>query len=245
MSHYAGKRIAITGAAGGIGQATIKTLAAQGAKLLLIDVDEARLKPLAAACPKSADVKIHASRLDTPAACAAALAAVDGPIHALVHLAGIYVADSFKPEDRAAVYDPVIAANLTSAYDMATAALARFDKTAVSRMVFISSLAYRRGSYGHTAYAAAKGGLAGMIHSLARRLSPGVLVNGIAPGIIDTPMAQPGIQQHGIEALIAEVPLKRVGKPEEIAGVIDFLIGPASTYITGQIINVDGGVVMS
>ena len=245
MSHYTGKRIVITGAAGGIGRATVSAMAAQGAKLLLIDIDEARLQDVASVCPKSSDVKIHASRIATPAACAAALDIAIEPLYALVHLAGIYVPDSFKPEDRTEVYDPVIAANLTSAYDMATAALARFDKAAACRMVFISSLAYRRGSYGHTAYAAAKGGLAGMIHSLARRLSPGVLVNGIAPGIIDTPMAAPGIQQLGLDKLLAEVPLQRIGRPKEIASVIDFLCGPASTYITGQIIKVDGGVVMS
>lgn len=243
MGHYDGKLVIITGAAGGIGRECIPIYAAQGARLHLIDVTESGLAD-AAKLAGTAPVTTRVSRLSSPEECAAAIAGADGPIHALVHLAGIFRPDTMVADDRRQVFDPVIAANLTNAYDMAIACLPRFASDLTPRAVFISSLAFRRGAPMHTAYAAAKGGLAGLTRSLARRLAPNVLVNALAPGLIDTPMPAELIAEKG-PALLRDIPLKRFGHPREVASVIEFLTGPGSSYITGQIINVDGGIVPS
>jgi NAD(P)-dependent dehydrogenase (short-subunit alcohol dehydrogenase family) len=129
---------------------------------------------------------------------------------------------------------------------MAAAAAPRMDPDEVGRMVFASSLAFRRGSFDHVAYSAAKGGIVGLVRALSRGLAPAVLVNGLAPGIILT-----GMPDHILavperrERLLAETALKRFGQPREVATVIHFLLGAGSSYITGQVINVDGGVINS
>ncbi len=240
-SHLNGKLLAITGAAGGIGRECAASLRAVGAELLLIDRDAEALAALERELGAGPRITCHASSIADPAACAAALAARPGPLYGLVHLAGIFVPDALQPEDRAAVYDPVIAANLTNAYDMCIACLPRFDPAETCRIVLASSLAYRRGSIEYSAYSAAKGGIAGLTRSLARRLAPGVLVNALAPGLIDTPMPADFIARQR-QPLLDVIPLKRFGHPREIASVIQFLCDAGSSYITGQVINVDGGV---
>ena len=97
------------------------------------------------------------------------------------------------------------------------------------------------GSPDRAAYAAAKGGLVGLTRSLARKLAPDVLVNAVAPGIIDTAMAAPLIAGRDARSP-ADVPLRRWGRPEEVAGVIRFLCSEDSSYVTGQTITVDGGI---
>jgi len=104
-----------------------------------------------------------------------------------------------------------------------------------------SSVAYRRGSADRVPYSAAKGGIVGLTRALSRKLAPDVLVNAIAPGVIETSMADPVIAERG-EAYRREIPLQRFGKPAEIASVIRFLCSPDSSYITGQTITIDGGI---
>ena len=129
---------------------------------------------------------------------------------------------------------------------MAAAIRPKLDPETTCRMVFVSSLALRRGSFDHIAYSAAKGGIVGVVRALARALAPGVLVNGLAPGIIRT-----GMTEHLLEAperherLLAETTLKRFGEAREVATVIRFLLSEDSSFITGQVINVDGGAVHS
>ena len=136
--------------------------------------------------------------------------------------------------------------NLRNAY-LITRAFEKCCTTAggePARIVLTSSLAYRRGGVDRVAYSAAKGGIAAMIKALARRFAPAIHVNGVAPGIILTKMADPIIALRGADLLV-EIPIRRFGKPREVATVIEFLCSPASSYVNGQIINVDGGTIHS
>jgi NAD(P)-dependent dehydrogenase (short-subunit alcohol dehydrogenase family) len=240
MAEFVGKRIVITGGAGGIGVETARAMLDHGAHVVLVDIDDDRLAR-ARETLGTARIATWRSAIDTPAACAAALDSAGAPVAALIHLAGVFERDPFEANDHN-VWDRAIAVNLTSAYDLAVAFAARYDsRDGPARMVLTSSVAYRRGSAGYPPYAAAKAGLVGLTRSLARRLAPDVLVNAVAPGLIDTSMAAPTIAERG-EAYKNEIPLKRYGHPAEVASVIRFLCSRDSSYVNGQTITVDGGI---
>jgi len=195
MAEFAGKRIVITGGAGGIGVATARQLMDRGGHVVLVDQDAERLDQ-AKATLGSVRIATFVSTLDSPAACAAALEAAGAPVAALIHLAGFYERDTLDPHDHG-VWIRAIAANLTNANDLSVAFRTRFDRRSPARLVFASSIAYRRGSADRVPYAVAKGGIVGLTRSLARKMAPDVFVNAIAPGVIETRMAEETIAERG------------------------------------------------
>ena len=233
------RTVIITGAAGAIGRVLVEVLAEGPYRLGLIDVPGAALAEVAAGA--KVETVTHESLLDSLAACAQAVAACGEAVHGLVHLAGVYEPDP-DLAGRDGVWQRAIQHNLTNAYHMVTAVQARLDASAPGRMIFMSSAAFTRGSMGHVAYSASKGGLVGMVRALSRRYGRRVLVNALAPGVIDSPMPRHLIAARGAE-LLAEIPLGRLGQPREVASVIRFLLSEDASYITGQVINVDGGMV--
>lgn len=239
--HYENRLFVITGAAGVIGRELVRLVAGRGARCLLIDRDAQGLESLRAELDPERTTTVVSS-LAGPEACEEALDATDGPVFAYVSLAGSMPPESLAESPRRS-WDLTFADNLTHVYDMAAAVTRRLDEDRVCRMVLTSSIAFRRGSPDHVAYTAAKAGVVGLVRALSRRLAPHVLVNGVAPGHIESPLPRLlWADKARSERLMAEIPLRRRGQPREVATVIDFLCSEASAYVNGQVINVDGGI---
>lgn len=238
---FTGRHVLITGGAGGIGMACARHFLAAGASVHLIDVDAARLDSARRSLGGEAAVSISLSGLSDAAACARAIDEGGRAPFALVHMAGLFETDRLDPTDRSG-WDRALASNLTTAYDMALAFRAARDRQTPSRMVFSTSRAFQRGTAGRAAYAAAKGGIVGLVRAFSRDFAPEILVNAVSPGLIRTRMTDDLIAQHG-EQRLAEIPLQRLGTPQDVAGVVGFLCSEAASYVTGQVITVDGGVI--
>ena len=247
MAPFEGRQFVITGGAGGIGRACARQLLAGGARVLLVDIDAARLDEVKASLGGGAAVATdvathlatHVSRLASAKDAAAALDAAGRPIFGLIHMAGLYEPDPLDPEDHSA-WDRAMAANLTNGYDLGVAYQTRRDARAVGRIVYCSSGAYRRGVPGRVAYSVAKAGIVGLTRGLSRQFAPHTLVNAVAPNAIKTGMTESVFKERG-EAILATIPLGRFGEPEEIASVVTFLCSDGASYVTGQTINIDGG----
>ncbi|GKY87747.1 SDR family NAD(P)-dependent oxidoreductase [Sinisalibacter aestuarii] len=237
------RSIVITGGAGGIGRATARAFLELGNAVTLIDINADALEDARSELAGLGKVVAHQSGLENVSACRTALEAAGGPAHALIHLAGIYEHDPFS-EDESDVWPRAIQSNLTNAYDLARVFGTFHIADPTARLVLASSLAFRKGVHDRIAYSAAKGGIVGLVRALSRKLAPNVLVNAVAPGLIATRMTTDVIALRG-EKLVADIPLQRAGAASEVAAVIRFLCGPDASYITGQTLNVDGGVVSS
>lgn len=237
-----GKTCVITGASGGIGVALIKLLTDEKMDLFLIDANKSSLEKIKSQYNHYPHEWIHSS-IETTKECQSISGLINKPINAFVHLAGIFEPDQ-EEEEKNIIWERAIQHNLTNAYHLIETLLPKFSKNDIGRIVLISSLAFRRGAFDHIPYTAAKGGITGLVRAYSRKLAPAILVNGLAPGIIETTMPQKIIKKRR-KALLAQIPQKRFGKPEEVATVIVFLLSRATSYMTGQVLNVDGGIINS
>lgn len=237
-----GNTIVVTGASGGIGTPLIKMLSDENAFLVLIDSDKKSLSELEKIYKNKGYEFIH-SNLRGIEECKKVSESISNPVYGFVHLAGVFEADPEGASNHL-IWDNAIQDNLTNAYDMTDSLITKFDKNEVGRIVLLTSLAYRRGAYEHVPYTAAKGGITGLVRAFSKKFAPQILVNGLSPGIINTRMPQEIIKNRG-QKLLDQIPLNRVGEPEEVASVIVFLLSRASSYITGQVLNVDGGIINS
>jgi 3-oxoacyl-[acyl-carrier protein] reductase len=244
MRRFEGKTALVTGGARGIGAATAERFASEGAHVVVADFDEAAATETAERIGGRAIRCDVTSREDVEAA--VALAAESGRVDLLVTSAGI-IRDNLLHKLTDDDWEAVIATHLRGTFLAAQAAQARMVEQGGGAMVVISSTS-ALGNRGQANYAAAKAGIQGFAKTLAIELGRfGVRVNCVAPGFIATAMTAQTAERVGMgfedfQAAAAEhVPLRRIGQPEDVAGVIAFLCSDDAAYVTGQVIYVRGG----
>lgn len=239
-----GGRVAVVaGAAGAIGAAISDRLREAGARVFGIDrpgrVAAGAGRPGAAAAPPDAvecDLTVDA---EVQAAIAHVVHEAGG-VDIVVHAAGI-TRDARVWKLAPADWDAVIAANLTSAFSLVRAVVPVMRRTGGGAIVLISSINGERGKIGQTAYAASKAGMNALARTSARELGGfGIRVNVVAPGWIDTPMTT-GLPAEIRERAVEESPLRRVGRPDDVARAVVFLASELGHHVTGQVLRVDGG----
>jgi 3-oxoacyl-[acyl-carrier protein] reductase len=237
----------VTGASRGIGRAIAMALATGGHRVIGTATTEGGAASIGTALAKFPGCRGIALDVTDAAASDAAIDAIvkaEGGLHVLVNNAGItrdQLAMRMKDED----WDAVVDTNLKAVFRLSRAVMRPMMKQRFGRMINITSVVGASGNPGQANYAAAKAGVAGMTRSLARELgSRNITVNCIAPGFIATDMTD-ALPEAQRAALLQQIPLARLGTPEEIAHAVAFLASPLAGYITGTEIHVNGGMFMA
>jgi 3-oxoacyl-[acyl-carrier protein] reductase len=238
----------VTGGSRGIGRTIAETLAARGASVAVnyasredaaVEVCESIRAAGGTATPVGFDVS------DSEAVAAGIKRVVEefGGLHILVNNAGVSI-DSLLMRAKEEDFERIIAVNQRGAFSCMKAASRHLLRAKASgRVINISSVVGERGNPGQTMYAASKAAILGMTKSVAQELAGrGITVNAITPGFIETDMTDAALQDDARKALLAQIPLGRIGLPQEVAEAVAFLASPAASYITGHVLRVNGGL---
>jgi 3-oxoacyl-[acyl-carrier protein] reductase len=237
----------ITGASQGIGETIAREFAAEGATVVLVDVQKEKLDAVAAAIAaaggravvQAADV----SKFDQASAVAETVVREFGKIDHLINNAGI-TRDNLLMRMKEEEWDAVIAVNLKGIFNFSKAVVRSMLSARAGRIVNLSSVAGAMGNAGQTNYSASKAGVLGFTKSLAREVgSRGITVNAVAPGYVSTPMTA-NLPDSVKQSFLAIIPLQRFGETVDVAKAVRFLCSDDAAYITGQVIHVNGGLYM-
>ena len=238
MNALEGKRALVTGAAAGIGRAVATALSAEGARVATLDRNESKRDfelSLIADVSKEADVLTAFKTID----------AEFGGLDLLVQCAGIQVIEPLL-DMSAEQFDRVMDVNVKGVFLVGREAMRRMHAAGSGCLINIASELAYLGRSRYSVYCASKGAVLSMTRSWAREFAPHIRVNAVAPGPIDTQMVSLDcMTAEEIEAELSELPLRRIGQPEEVAATVVFLAGPGGRYYTGQCLGPNGGAVMT
>ena len=242
------QRIAVvTGGIGGLGTDICRVLAGRGLRVVAVDLggsDERLTRFLEAVA--GLDVRFEAADVGEPESCAAMVARVEaelGPIDVLVNAAGI-TRDARLGKMERSQWDEVLRVNLDSVFNLCQLVVDGMAARGFGRIVNISSVNAQTGQFGQTNYSAAKAGMHGFTMALAQEVaSKGVTVNTVSPGYIATEMVK-AVRQDVLEKIIAGIPVKRLGQPEEIASIVAWLASDDAGFTTGADFSCNGGLHM-
>jgi 3-oxoacyl-[acyl-carrier protein] reductase len=248
MSESAERVVVVTGGSRGIGRTICTTLSAPGTTIYFNYNSNAEAAQSTAAAVEAAGGKAHAHQVDVSSETEVAdflgmVLKESGRIDVLVNNAGI-TRDGLLVRMKAADWDAVLDINLKGTFHCMKVAAKAMMKQRYGRIINISSVVGASGNPGQANYAAAKAGILGLTKAVARELaSRNITVNAVAPGYIDTEMTD-RLGDKAKEAMLEQIPMGRIGTPEDVAGAVAFLVSPAADYITGQVIHVSGGMYM-
>jgi 3-oxoacyl-[acyl-carrier protein] reductase len=247
MRRFEGRVSIVTGASQGIGEAIARDLAAEGAAVVLVDVQldklEAVVRSIADAGGKA---EAHQADVGDVAAVERVVGAVTvahGRIDHLINNAGI-TRDGLLMRMREEDWDAVIRVNLKGTFNLSKAVIRTMIAAKYGRIVNIASVVGLMGNAGQANYAASKAGVIALARSLAREVAArGITVNAVAPGYIATAMTE-GLPEDIKKAFLEIIPMKKFGLPKDVASAVKFLLSDEAAYITGQVVNVNGGMYM-
>ena len=247
MASLQGRTALITGASQGIGRACAVALAKAGAQVALAARNEAKLNQVAAEIAglggAAAVFALDLANEESIRSCAKAAIGHFGSVEILVNNGGI-TRDTLALRMKRADWDDVLGTNLTGTFLMTQAVLSPMLKARWGRIINISSVVGETGQAGQANYSASKAGLIGLTKSLARELaSRNITVNAIAPGYIETAMTAV-LDEKQRAGMLAQIPLGRAGTDADIAGAVQFLASDEASYITGHVLDINGGMYM-
>lgn len=239
------RRAIVTGGAQGIGLAIAQRLHSEGARVAIVDIDAEKAASVAAQMPGCIGLGCDVSRVDQIEETIARVTESFGGIDIVVNNAGILPSQSVSDLTEE-VWDRTIAVNLKSVFFMVQKALPHLKASECARVINTSSLAGRMGGFETCmAYSASKGGINALTMGLARQLAPfGITVNAVCPGTTETPITK-AFTPEAMERLYDRIPLRRLGKPEDMAAAVAYLASDDAQFVTGHMLDVNGGMYMA